>query len=275
MVEISIKSDRGSFIALAGIRFKTEGVMGTCEFLKKVSAGVLFGAMGLAFSEAASATAGYCVNEPGYAVTTDGLSLSDVTFTIGSTDYGPVDCYGITDTGASNIATALPFVNALRWEDFVNGVKDDLSAGSNTVTVDSIQYTLTAGTLSGGGLTQTQSWSLAWSDTNGTAEPNLPLLVNFALDWKGGNNDVFYYFRNVLLPISPSSGSGTIDIKVTNRPGNSDLGTSHLDVFFSNTSPPTQPDDPPPTVPEPATIALIAAALMGVATASGRRKQPA
>jgi len=102
-------------------------------------------------------------------------------------------------------------------------------------------------------------------DTNGATVPNLPVLVNFALDWKGGNNDVFYLFQDVLLPLSPTSGSGTIEIKVTNPPGNSDIGTSHLDLFFSSTRSP--PDNPPDTnVPEPATLAQVPAA-----TRSGRK----
>ncbi|HEX6136786.1 MAG TPA: PEP-CTERM sorting domain-containing protein [Casimicrobiaceae bacterium] len=225
----------------------------------------LLGAIGLGFSASAAATEGYCI--PPAPLTTDGLALTDVTFTIGATSYSPADCYGITDTGSSSIGTALTFVNNLRWEDFVNGVQD---TGSGTsVTVDAIQYTLTMGADSGSGLNTFSNWTLSWADTNGASTPNLPVLVDFALDWKGGNNDVFYLFQNILLPASPTSGSGTINIKVVNPPGNSDLGTSHIDVFFSNTqSPPDQPPDQP--LPEPGTVLLIASALLGLGLARRR-----
>ena len=230
----------------------------------------VLGAVGLGLSGGAAATAGYCVAPA--PLTTDGLALTDVTFTIGTTDYSPVDCYGITDTGSSNIGTigsgdVLDFINGLRWDDFTNGVQD-----GGTLTVDSIQYTLTNNGDTGSGLNTVSNWSLSWVDTNGATTPNLPVFVDFAIDWKGGNNDVFYLFQNVLLPASPTSGSGTIDIKVTNPPGNSDLGTSHLDVFVSNTTP-GQPDVPPPTVPEPGTLFLIGSALLGLALAQRRRSR--
>jgi PEP-CTERM motif-containing protein len=228
----------------------------------------LLGAFGLVVSASASATAGYCVAPS--PVTTDGLALTDVTFTIGATDYSPVDCYGVTSTADSSIATVLTDVNNLRWEDFVGGVQDLPSGGGSSATIDNIAYTLTTGAQTGTGTSTTQLWTLAWTDTNGATEPNLPVYVDFVLDWKGGNFDVFYLFTDVLLPISPSSGSGTIEVKVTNPPGTSDLGTSHLDVLLSNTRP--GGDVPPSQIPEPSTVALIA---LGMLLAAGvqRAKQ--
>lgn len=247
--------------------------MKALHFLRKGAGVAVLGAIGLGVSGGAAATEGYCIAPA--PLTTDGLALTDVIFTIGATNYSPTDCYGITDTGSSNIGTigsgdTLDFVNALRWEDFVNGVMD-LGAGSS-VTVDNIQYTLTMGADSGSGLNTVSNWTLTWADTNGASVPNLPLFVDFALDWKGGNNDVFYLFQNVLLTASPTSGTGTINIKVTNPPGNADIGTSHLDVFFTNTRP-GQPDEPPPTVPEPGTLFLIGSALLGLALAQRRRSR--
>jgi len=244
--------------------------MKALHFLRKGAGVAVLGAIGLGVSGGAAATEGYCIAPA--PLTTDGLALTDVVFTIDGTNYSPVDCYGITDTGSSNIGTigsgdVLDFINGLRWIDFVNGVQD-----GGTITVDSIQYTLTNDGDSGSGLNTVSNWSLSWSDTNGASTPNLPVFVDFAIDWKGGNNDVFYLFQNVLLPASPTSGSGTINIKVTNPPGNADIGTSHLDVFFTNTRP-GQPDEPPPTVPEPGTLFLIGSALLGLALAQRRRSR--
>jgi hypothetical protein len=164
-------------------------------------------------------------------------------------------------------------VNSLRWDSFAGGVKDDAGGGSNQTTVDSILYTLTTGTLNNGGtLNSTQQWTLSWADTNGATAPNLPISVDFALLWNGGNQDVFYLLNDVVLPISPSFGTGLIDIKVTNPPGNSDIGTSHLDVFVSNaTATHTTPGGISP-VPEPATLSLLGAAMLG-GLFSYRRRQ--
>lgn len=206
------------------------------------------------------AGAGYCVSPA--PITTFPLTLTDVSFTIGTTVYSPVDCYGIVDTGASSIANNLTYINSLRWLDFVGGVKDDVGGGSNQVTVDNIIYTLTAGANTGSGLSTSQAFTLGWADGNGATSPNLPVIIDLALQWNGGNKDVFYLFTNVLLPFSPTStSSGSFDVKVTNPPGNADIGTSHLDAYFTSTrSPPVQQQ-----VPEPGTILLLGIGALGLA----------
>ncbi len=231
-------------------------------------AAAVIGLGGLIASGAASATAGYCIAPAPQ--TTDGLTLSDAVFTIGATNYSPVDCYGLTDTGSSDVANNLTFVNNLRWENFVNGVKDDVGGGSNVFTVNSIQFTLTAGADTGSGTNQFSNWTLSWSDTNGAAAPNLPVDVDFALQWNGGNNDAFYLFQNVVLTSSPTTGSGTINIRAMNNPGNSDLGTSHIDLFFTTPVPDTRSVDQ--KIPEPSTILLIGAALLVAASVNRRTR---
>lgn len=227
----------------------------------------LLSALGL-LGGTAQAAVGYCVLPT---PTSSTLSLTDITFTIGSTVYSPTDCYGLTDTGSSNVANNLTYVNGLRWEEFVGGVKDDLGGGNNSATVDGIQYTLTTLTNGGSGLDTTQTWSLAWTDSNGAALPNFPATVDFALLWNGGNHDAFYLFEDVLLPTSPNSGNGLVYIKATNPPGNSDLGTSHVDVFFSNATSTTF-QSPTAVVPEPGTLSLIGAAFLSGLFRFRRRK---
>ena len=234
---------------------------------------VISSAVGLFVTSGVQATPGYCLASSG-TQTTDPIATSDVSFLIGSTINNPIDCYGIVDTGSSNVADNLTFVNSLSWQDFAGGIKDDTGGGSNSATVDDIAYTLSTGTLlNPGTLNSLQQWTLSWSDTNGATAPNLPVTVDFALQWNGGNQDVFYLFDDVVLPIDPSSGTGTIDVKVTNRPGISDIGTSHLSVYLSEVkdgdgevTPPLLP------VPEPGTLSLIGLAALLLAGASRFRR---
>src|SRR4051794_6797900 len=124
---------------------------------------VIVAAFLLAKSTAVIASPGYCASSPSG---TD-LSLPDVTFTVGSTVYTPSDCYGLVDTGSSNVANNLAYVNNLSWQSFVNGVKDDTAGGSNSVTVGNILYTLTAGGTTGTGTNTFESFDLSWADANG------------------------------------------------------------------------------------------------------------
>ena len=48
---------------------------------------------------------------------------------------------------------------------------------------------------------------------------NLPLLIDLDVALFGGNNGSGYLLTNVLLPISPNSGTGTFDINFVNNGG--------------------------------------------------------
>jgi hypothetical protein len=174
-------------------------------------------------------------------VNTDGLAVTDATFEIGATTYTADDCYGLTDTGASNIADVLTFVNdnLTNWDDFDAGVKDNAGGGSDaegTVTISGIQFTLTTTTLTGSGGSQFQEWTLSWVDQAGA--PDLPMSFDFVAIHNTANTDALYLFEDVIIPASPTMGTGTIDIKIMNKKGN-DQGTSHMTLLFREGIPTT------------------------------------
>lgn len=184
-------------------------------FVSIVAAAGLGASVTATAGPAPAPTVGYCnASFGGSPLQTFGLATTDATFLIGATSYTADDCYGIVDTGSSDVATNLNYLNNLAWVAFAGGVKDDAGGGAaGPTTIGGLQYTLQTTTLSGGGTTtSTQAWTLAWSDPNGGANPNLPALVDFVIQWNGGNQDVFYLFDDILPPISPANGSGVIDI---------------------------------------------------------------
>ena len=213
-------------------------------------------------------TTGYCVAPD---QTTYPLALTDVSFTIGGTEYTPTDCYGVAEFGPSSLSDNLTDLNDLRWSEvFVGGVKDDYApAGGTGGSVGGINYVLTANPQPADKLTQ--DWTLSWSDADPLTPPNLPVLVDFAFLWNGGNVDVVYLFQNVLLSLAPNNfGSGTIEVNAKNN-GSQTPGTSHLDVFFTESRTPVPDEPPPPTVPEPGVLVLMATAL-AVVTLAHRQK---
>jgi hypothetical protein len=230
------------------------------------------GALAGAPADAFQASPGYCPTSNYSPTSGNGLSVSDISLAIsGVGTFSANDCYGAVDAGgSSSVADILSYANGLQWDNFVNGVQAQAGAGTSVI-VGGIQYTLTAGATSGTGTDTFVAFSLSWLDTNGAASPNLPLSVDFAIDWKGGSYDVFYYFDDFIFPNNPLTGTGTIEIKVMNPPSNADLGTSHLTALFGNA---TSPPGPPTTsVPEPGTLSLLAiAAVLGCRVRSRRSR---
>ncbi|MCB1858339.1 MAG: PEP-CTERM sorting domain-containing protein [Gammaproteobacteria bacterium] len=218
----------------------------------------------------AQAVPGYCL--PPAPVQTDGLALTDATITIDATTYSPVDCYGVVDTGNSSLANNLTYLNNLRWDDFLGGIKDDIGGGLDpeaSGTFGGLSYSIETLSDTGSGLNKVSNFKISWSDANGAAAPNLPAMVDLALQWKGANGDVFYLFEDLELLADPTSGTGSIEIKVTNKPGNADNGTSHLSAFFRQAV--SSGPGPGPGIPEPAPLLLIALGGLALGWVSRRK----
>jgi hypothetical protein len=80
----------------------------------------------------------------------------------------------------------------------------------------------------------------------------------------GGNNGSGYLFEDVLLPVTPNTGTGTFDINFLNAGGQQPV-LSHL--LLAGGDPTTV------EVPEPATIALFGAGLLGMGFGLRRRRE--
>jgi len=179
---------------------------------------------------------------------------SDVTLTIGATLYNPISCAdGVAQGGGPTAET-----NSLNAQLGTSLVYLDKSDDAGTPTgLGGVTFVVTA---SGGNI---GTWTVAWTDVAGL--PNLPLVLDLGVGLFGGNNGSGYLFSSVLLPISPSSGSGTFDINFLNN-GEQQPDLSHLLLAGGNVGTPTN-------VPEPATLGLLGIGLASLGLLR-RRKAP-
>jgi hypothetical protein len=113
----------------------------------------------------------------------------------------------------------------------------------------------------------TGTWTISWTDTNGTAPLNLPIIMNFDVGLFGGNTGDGYLFDNVLLPIVPDTGSGTFDITFFNN-GKQHPAISHLTLTGGDPRTPTP--DPTPA-PEPMSMLLLGTGVFGLGLIRRRR----
>lgn len=186
------------------------------------------------------------------------LALTDVKMTIGATTYNSSNCYGGFAPANNGTGTATSDINTI----YQNGgpafvYLDRTDADASATGLGGITFTITSP--SGGSTDGT--FTVNWTDNAGGSD--LPTTVDLVILLKAGTQAAAYFFDDLLIPVSPTSASGSFDIQFKNPQNGNENGLSH--IFLAGRF------GTPHLVPEPATLALLGGGLLGLAFARRRK----
>ena len=198
------------------------------------------------------------------------LSNADVTFNGDASNgfFGPV---GLSDQNPHMIKS------------FANGSKSGWNFGSswdflvrdNTGTTNSVSavyggltFMLSADNGQNGQLTPA-TWELTVTDDDLNTAPSIPFTMDFLIHMHGGNNDAFYFFNDRTIN---TANAGTFQIAFTNPSGQNFPGLSNFDILVRDLRSIENGGGGGSEIPEPASLLLFGAGLLGFGL-NRRRKQ--